>query len=156
MKPDAFDTAISFVLAWGIVFIVAEMVALIAFGFIRAIHARKKLDFEFGKLAKDVNRKPVFTLKLDLDWAKGVLERMVLSVGLLSGFAHVLTFFGALKIATGLNARAEDKDAPGYSWNLDYFLTGNLVSALLAIVSVLIARLLQPLILSAIQISHTT
>jgi len=128
------------VACWFGVFVIGEIISLIAFGFIRAIHARKKLSLEFGEFAKEVKRKPVFTLRFDLDWLKGVLERAVLSIGLLAGFTHILTFFGALKIATGLNARSQDKDAPGHAWSMDYFLTGNLVSAFFAIMYVLMSR----------------
>lgn len=140
----------SFILAWLCVAVIGEMFALILFGFIRAIHARRKLELEFGELAKSVRRPPVFTLRFDLDWLRGVLERTVISIGLMAGYPHVLTFFGALKIATGLSQRNQDKSAPGHVWSMNYFLTGNLVSALLAIFYVLTAFEVQPLILSAI------
>lgn len=128
------------IICWFGVFLAGELISLIAFGYIRAIHVRKKLTLEFGELAKEVKRKPVFTLSLDFDWLKGVLERAVLSIGLLAGYPHILTFFGALKIATGLNSRSQDKDAPGHAWSMDYFLIGNLVSALFAMMYVLLSR----------------
>lgn len=134
------------VVCWLVVFIAMEIFAGFAFGFIRAIHERKKLQNAYGDRATQEIRKPVFSPGFDLNWLKGILERMVISIGLLSGYVHVLTFFGALKIATGLNSRAMDKDDPGHAWNMDYFLIGNLVSALLAILTVLIIRTVQPLI----------
>lgn len=59
---------------------------------------------------------------------KGMLERAVLFIGLLSGINTVLILFGALKIATRLKDE-EDKISN------DYFLVGNLVSILLVLLT---------------------
>lgn len=146
MTPEQLNATLSYLISWTLVFVIMELIAIIGFGFIRAIHERKKLQSQYGDRAAQDIRKPVFSHRFDLNWLKGVLERLVISVGLLSGFVHVLTFFGALKIATGLNARAMDKDDPGHGWSMDYFLIGNLVSALFAILTVLIIQIVQPLI----------
>jgi hypothetical protein len=57
---------------------------------------------------------------------KGILERTTVLVGLLTGLPHVLTVFGALKIGTRLDSQKGDHISN------TYFLTGNLVSILLA------------------------
>ncbi|MEQ8556892.1 MAG: hypothetical protein RIB03_01110 [Henriciella sp.] len=140
--------ALSYILTWFGVFIIGEAVASIVFGFIRAIHARQKFRLQRHAYHRESRSGPVFVLHIDIDWMKGLLERTVMSIGLLAGFVHVLTFFGALKIATGLNQRAAEKDAPTHGWGMDYFLVGNLVSALFAILYVLVVRLVQPCVLS--------
>ncbi len=58
--------------------------------------------------------------------ARGTLERLVLVTGLVSGYPHILTLFGALKIGT----RLQDESKSHISNN--YFLIGNLTSVLLA------------------------
>ena len=66
--------------------------------------------------------------------AKGILERAVLYIGLLYGFPQILIAFGALKIGTRLH---EDKKS---KISNDYFLVGNLISILLAMLYALIAQ----------------
>ncbi len=63
---------------------------------------------------------------------KGIVERSVVFFGLLSGFPHVLTVFGALKIGTRL--KVDDKVSN------DYFLLGNLCSIGLALFEVAAVR----------------
>lgn len=72
---------------------------------------------------------PTLNLK---DVFKGMLERLVLIIGLLAGYPHVITAFGALKIGTRI------KDDSNKISN-DYFLVGNLISILAAISLVAIA-----------------
>jgi len=59
---------------------------------------------------------------------KGILERTTLLVGLLAGFPHVLTAYGALKISTRLT-----EDQKNHISNT-YFLVGNLLSILFAMI----------------------
>mgnify|MGYP006893580770 FL=1 len=67
-------------------------------------------------------------LKLpDIETFKGVLERLVIFVGLLSGYEIILVMFGALKLGTRLHD--EGKNPVSNS----YFLVGNLMSVLIAI-----------------------
>lgn len=66
------------------------------------------------------------------DVLKGMLERLVLIVGLMAGYPHVITAFGALKIGTRIS------DGNNKVSN-DYFLVGNLISILAAIVFVTIS-----------------
>jgi hypothetical protein len=66
--------------------------------------------------------------------AKGILERAVLYVGLLNGFPQILIAFGALKIGTRLH---EDKQS---KISNNYFLVGNLISLLLAMLYAIIAQ----------------
>jgi len=58
---------------------------------------------------------------------KGIIERMFLVASFAVGFPQALTVFGALKIAT----RIKDKDDHVSN---DYFLIGNIVSVMLAMV----------------------
>lgn len=67
---------------------------------------------------------------------KGILERATLFVGLLAGFPHVLTAYGALKISTRLS-----EDQKNHISNT-YFLTGNLLSILFAMVYAMIITML--------------
>jgi hypothetical protein len=66
--------------------------------------------------------------------AKGILERAVLYIGLLYGFPHILVAFGALKLGTRLHEDRESKISN------NYFLIGNLISMLLAMLYAIIAR----------------
>lgn len=59
---------------------------------------------------------------------KGVLERLVMFVGLWIGFAHILTLFGALKIGTRLDSDKSQRVSN------DYFLVGNLLSVFLVLI----------------------
>ena len=67
---------------------------------------------------------------------KGLLERGFLTYSLLSGFPHVLTLFGALKLGTRLkhgdveNTKEGRKKETIYN---DYYLIGNFVSVALSI-----------------------
>lgn len=58
---------------------------------------------------------------------RGSFERLVLIVGLLFEQSSILSLFGALKIATRLDADKSNKISN------DYFLTGNLLSVLLVL-----------------------
>ncbi|TXK36587.1 hypothetical protein FVR03_17420 [Pontibacter qinzhouensis] len=59
--------------------------------------------------------------------AKGLLERFFIYISLANGLPHVLTLLGALKIGTRLNTEKQ------HAISNDYFLIGNLVSILLAL-----------------------
>ena len=65
---------------------------------------------------------------------KGVLERLFLVTGLLTGFPHVIIAFGALKIGTRFQKNNKVSN--------DYFLIGNFISLLAAILYVVITRAL--------------
>jgi hypothetical protein len=67
---------------------------------------------------------------------KGVLERLMLLTGLLNEFPHILIAFGALKIGTRLR---EDQSS---QISNNYFLVGNLISVLLAMVYAIIIKVL--------------
>jgi len=86
------------------------------------------LAFIFAVIAQ------VFYRKMGLDFKsifKGLIERVFLLVCLSQGFAHALTLFGALKVATRLKRQdADDKDLAAYN---DFYLVGNLVSVMVAI-----------------------
>jgi hypothetical protein len=61
------------------------------------------------------------------DFSKGVLERIVLSYALAHSTPQILIFFGAMKLGTRLKDKTE-----GDHYN-DFFLIGNLVSVMLAL-----------------------
>jgi hypothetical protein len=63
---------------------------------------------------------------------KGILERLLLIIGLMNGYPQVITAFAALKIGTRIN----DKE---HKISNDYFLIGNLISLLAALGYVLLA-----------------
>lgn len=69
--------------------------------------------------------------------AKGLIERAFLTYGLLNGFPHVLTLFGALKLGTRLKSADNEQTEEGRqkedSYN-DYYLIGNFISVALSIV----------------------
>ncbi len=66
--------------------------------------------------------------------AKGKLERAVLFVGLLHGFPQILIAFGALKIGTRLHENRQTEISN------NYFLVGNLLSVLLAMLYAVVAQ----------------
>ena len=65
---------------------------------------------------------------------KGILERVVLFTGLLFGFPQILIAFGALKLGTRFSTEQESRISN------DYFLIGNLISILLALVYTIIVK----------------
>ena len=65
---------------------------------------------------------------------KGILERVVLFTGLLFGFPQILIAFGALKLGTRFSTEQESRISN------DYFLVGNLISILLALVYTIIVK----------------
>lgn len=65
---------------------------------------------------------------------KGLLERLMIYIGLLNDLPHILTVFAALKVATRLEGANKEKISN------DYFLTGNIISILLAIIAYLFCK----------------
>lgn len=94
------------------VFLTGEIFALLLFPIVRWRLAQEKIV-----------KKP------DIQTFKGVLERLVLFVGLSNGFATVLVVFGALKLGTRLHEEEQDKKLSN-----NYFLVGNFLSLLVAMV----------------------
>ena len=100
-----------------IVFVCQELVALIVFPI---------LNHYVGPAgAKAWNRKAIL---------KGVLERLVLYTALIHDYPQMLIAFGAMKLGTRLH---EEK---GSEISNTYFLVGNLLSMLLAIVSSIVTK----------------
>jgi len=60
---------------------------------------------------------------------KGLLERLVLFIGLSMGYTSILVLFGALKIGTRISGSKDDNISN------DYFLVGNLASVLLVLIA---------------------
>lgn len=65
---------------------------------------------------------------------KGIVERLALFIGLLFGFPHILIAFAALKLGT----RLHDEEKVEISNN--YFLLGNLLSILIAMLCAIVAN----------------
>jgi hypothetical protein len=71
---------------------------------------------------------------------KGILERLMLSTGIVHGVITVVIAFSALKIATRLSISASDSDkAHALDYN-DYFIVGNSLSILFAVGYAVVAR----------------
>ncbi|MEM1306725.1 MAG: hypothetical protein AAGG99_04300 [Pseudomonadota bacterium] len=114
-------------------FLLMELIAAPIFLGIR--HALgPRMDEPPGEDSGAALDEPVVTARQDTDEApsfdsietyKGTLERLVLALGLYMGFPHVLTVFGALKIANRLKSEQGDDRA------MNYFMVGNLISLLL-------------------------
>ena len=100
-----------------LVFIGGELLALGIFALLR-----KRLGWEDTRSANFVSA------------AKGILERLTLLTGLLHGFPHIIIAFGALKLGTRLH---DEKDS---NLSNTYFLVGNLVSILLAMIYAAVTR----------------
>lgn len=74
--------------------------------------------------------------KLNRSIIKGIIERVFLSVSMINAIYPLLTVYGALKIGTRLGNSHQVKN--------DYFLIGNIVSILIAMLSYAIFRFLIP------------
>ena len=65
---------------------------------------------------------------------KGILERLVLLTALIHGYPQILIAFAAMKLGTRLHAE-QNSDISN-----TYFLTGNLISILFAMISAIIIK----------------
>jgi hypothetical protein len=99
-----------------IIYAAEEIIALLIFYIVRKIF-RETPD-------PDQKPRPVVLTVL-----KGMLERLFIYVGLILDYPQCLTVFAALKIGTRL------EDAKSKHISNDYFLVGNLISVLLALVA---------------------
>ena len=100
-----------------IIFVIGELISLLIFAILKRAM----------KLSKTSPARKASVVK-------GILERAVLYIGLLYGFPQILIAFGALKIGTRLH---EDKQS---KISNNYFLVGNLLSILLAMLYAIIAQ----------------
>lgn len=103
------------ILIFLILFLLLEISAYVAFIFIR-----KKFKIDDDKKTISVS--------------KGILERLLLCVGLVNEIYPILIFFGAIKIATRLDEKNKISN--------DYFLIGNIVSVLLSMIASIIYGLI--------------
>lgn len=97
-------------------YIMMELIINLAFHFIT--RWLKK-----GKDSKTQRRREIF---------KGILERLFLIIGLLTGYPHVIIAFGALKIGTRFQKNNKVSN--------DYFLIGNFISLLIAILFTVLVK----------------
>lgn len=66
---------------------------------------------------------------------KGIVERIFLLVSMINNYPHALTLFGALKLATRLK-RDDEQDKVKQSLYNDFYLVGNFISVMIAILYV--------------------
>ena len=79
-----------------------------------------------GENSTSKNSKNLFNLNRSV--IRGMLERVLLTVGILGNVPQVVIAFGALKLGTRIKVDSECKISN------DYFLFGNLTSILLALI----------------------
>jgi hypothetical protein len=79
---------------------------------------------EEGKTDKQKEIKKILLL-LNLSTFKGILERFIITIGLIFGFAPILIVFGTIKLGTRFKDNQDIKN--------DYFLIGNFSSILIAL-----------------------
>jgi hypothetical protein len=106
-------------LLFALIYLLGEAIAYFIFAFIRKRFESKTPAPEQN--ARERRRNKYNTI------AKGLLERFFIYISLANGLPHVLTLLGALKIGTRLDAEKQ------HAVSNDYFLIGNLVSILLAL-----------------------
>ncbi len=73
----------------------------------------------------DASNKMQKFLFLDLSTFKGMMERFIITIGLVQGFAPILIVFGTIKLGTRFKDNQEIKN--------DYFLIGNFSSILISL-----------------------
>lgn len=70
---------------------------------------------------------------------KGFVERIFLVVSLLNNYPHALTLFGTLKLATRLKRDNDEEKIKESAFN-DFYLFGNFVSIIVAIIYVFLYK----------------
>ena len=104
-------------ITYSCIFVSCELIAFMVFPVVRRLIA-----------GRPILKKP------DIETFKGILERLVIFVGLTTGHSTVLVMFGALKLGTRLHDEG-DKDVSN-----NYFLIGNFLSVLIAITGAVISK----------------
>ena len=116
---------LSKILAFIIIFILGEFLfnftwfAYLRNYFDKSVTAQEK---EIKNENNNIDKKFLF---LNISTFKGVMERFIISIFLISNFPPILIVFGTLKLGTRFSEHKEIKN--------DYFLIGNLSSILIAI-----------------------
>ena len=72
---------------------------------------------------------------------KGVVERLFLMISLINGYPHILTLFGALKLATRLKRKSVNENQELESLYNDFYLVGNFISVLVSILYVYLFKI---------------
>ena len=115
---------LSKILVFVIIFIIGEFLFNFTwFAYLRKYFEKSVIAQE--KEIKNENSNKKF-LCLNISTFKGVMERLVISVFLISNFPPILIVFGTLKLGTRISEHKEIKN--------DYFLIGNLSSILVALI----------------------
>lgn len=115
-----------------VIFIIGELASLLIFAIVRK-------SFPDGTIFK----------RPDVQTFKGILERLVLFIGLINGYATVLVVFGALKLGTRLH-----EEGPSHGPSNNYFLVGNFLSLLIAMVDAAIVTKIGPTCITISGIVH--
>ncbi|MFV8354169.1 hypothetical protein [Flavobacterium sp. XS2P14] len=115
---------LSKILVFVIIFIIGEFLFNFTwFAYLRKYFEKSVIAQE--KEIKNENNNKKF-LHLNISTFKGVMERLIISVFLISNFPPILIVFGTLKLGTRISEHKEIKN--------DYFLIGNLSSILVALI----------------------
>jgi hypothetical protein len=108
-----------------IVFLVSELlVNLTWFNYLKVYFSFHETNNNTGGEADTSNKKQKF-LFLDLSTFKGMMERFIITIGLIQGFAPILIVFGTIKLGTRFKGNQDIKN--------DYFLIGNFSSILISL-----------------------
>lgn len=117
---------LSKILVFVIIFIIGEFL----FNFTWFAYLRKYFEKSVIAQEKEIknenNNNDKKFLYLNISTFKGVMERLIISVFLISNFPPILIVFGTLKLGTRISEHKEIKN--------DYFLIGNLSSILVALI----------------------
>lgn len=110
-----------------IAFLVLFLVGEIIFNFTLINYLKKYFNDSVEAQETTENEKPTDKnfLGLNISIFKGVLERFVISLCLISNILTILIVFGALKLGTRITENPNIKN--------DYFLIGNLSSILISV-----------------------
>jgi hypothetical protein len=108
-----------------ILFLIVFAIGEIVFNLFWFRFLKKYFDYkDSGKNDNEQSKANRKILLMNLSTFKGVMERLILSIGLILGFAPILIVFGTLKLGT----RFKDQEIRN-----DYFLIGNFSSILIAV-----------------------
>ncbi|MFV8364489.1 hypothetical protein ACNQGO_14020 [Flavobacterium sp. ZT3P35] len=117
---------LSKILVFVIIFIIGEFL----FNFTWFAYLRKYFEKSVIAQEKEIknenNNNDKKFLYLNISTFKGIMERFIISVFLISNFPPILIVFGTLKLGTRISEHKEIKN--------DYFLIGNLSSILVALI----------------------
>jgi hypothetical protein len=116
MQPTIFK-----IICFAISFCVLEVISIFIFKWIRNTFAKKEGNT---------------TQKADWSVLKGLIERGMLLLGFVASIPTIIVFFGAIKLGTRLKESSDSRISN------DYFLIGNIASAIVVLLEFLLFQLL--------------